>query len=135
MAVVAVGAALLVGLVVGIAIPEAQAELTAELLSEAGTTPAEWVATLAALAASLASLGCAVVGAGRLRADRLDALRWFKRSVLLSLLLVQPFEFFADEFGALGGLSVQLVLWVGATYLLGQEAARGGEARSLPATA
>ena len=130
-AVVAVGAALLVGLVVGIAVPEARAELTAELLGEAGTTPAEWVAALAALAASLASLCCAVVGVGRLRADRLTALRWFKRSVLLSLLLVQPFEFFADEFGALGGLGVQLVLLVGATYLLGQEAARRRDARSL----
>jgi hypothetical protein len=67
-----------------------------------------------------------------LRADRLAALRWFKRSVLLSLLLVQPFQFFSDEFGASSGLATQLVLWVGVNYLLRQERARRGEMR-LPA--
>jgi hypothetical protein len=37
---------------------------------------------------------------------------------------VQPFQFFADEFGALWGLAVRLVLWVGVNYLLRQEVAR-----------
>lgn len=133
-AVIAVGAALVgIGvLLLGIAGPEVRETVSAELLAEAGTSPAASVAELVSLAAALASLGCTVVGAARLRAHRLAALRWFKRSVLLSLLLMQPFQFFADQFGALGGLATQLVLWVGVNYLLHQESARRGEMR-LPA--
>jgi hypothetical protein len=127
LAVAALGAAVLAGVAVltmGVAVPEVRAELTADLAAEVGTSPAQWVAAVVSAAASLASLGCAVVGAARLRTDRLAALGWFKRSVLLSLLLVQPFQFFADEFEALGGLALQLVLWVGVNYLLRQETAR-----------
>jgi hypothetical protein len=130
-ALVAVGVALLAA----VFIPEARAALTADLLAEVGPAPADWVAELISVLAALASLGCAVAGAARLRGDRLAALVWFKRSVLLSLLLVQPFQFFADEFGALGGLAVQLMLWAGVNYLLRQEVARRAEARPVPGRA
>jgi hypothetical protein len=125
--VVAVGTILVAGVAIvlsGHADPELRANVIAELMAEAGASPAARVATLISGGASLAALGCTVMGAARLRTDRLAALRWFKRSVLLSLLLGLPFQFFLQEFGALGGLARQLVLLVGVDYLLRQEVAQ-----------
>ncbi len=78
--------------------------------------------------ASALVLTLTVVGAIRYPSDRLAGLRWFQRSVVVSLLLVDPLNFFAEEFGALGQLAVDLVLWLGVNYLIAQE-----EARRLPA--
>jgi hypothetical protein len=78
--------------------------------------------------ASALVLALTVIGAIRYPSDRLAGLRWFQRSVLVSLLLVDPLNFFAEEFGALGQLAVDLILWLGVSYLVAQE-----EARRLPA--
>jgi hypothetical protein len=74
--------------------------------------------------ASLVVLSFTVFGAIRFRFDRLAGLRWFERSVLVSLLLVDPLNFFAQQFAALGNLGFDLVLWVGSSYLVAQEVAR-----------
>ncbi|MBV9354091.1 MAG: hypothetical protein JO023_01060, partial [Chloroflexi bacterium] len=79
--------------------------------------------------ASTLVLALTVVGAIRYPADRLAGLRWFQRSVVLSLLLADPLNFFAEEFGGLGQLTIDLILWLGVSYLIAQE-----EARRLPAT-
>jgi hypothetical protein len=74
--------------------------------------------------ASVVVLSFTVFGAIRFRLDRLAGLRWFERSVLVSLLLVDPLNFFAQQFAALGNLGFDLVLWVGSSYLVAQEVAR-----------
>jgi hypothetical protein len=66
----------------------------------------------------------AIVGAIRLRYSRLDAYRWLKRSLLVSILVVQVFVFYLDELGALRGLAIDLALLLGINYVLGEESAR-----------
>ena len=47
--------------------------------------------------------------------------------LMVTLLLVQPFAFFADEFGALSGLAFNLALWLGTGYVVHTERlGRGG---------
>ena len=74
--------------------------------------------------ASALTLTLTIIGAIRYRSDRLAGLRWFHRSVVVSLLLVDPLNFFAQEFGALGQLTIDLILWLGVSYLIAQEEAR-----------
>ena len=80
-----------------------------------------WPAIVGASLGSLAALVLSLIGIARLRRSRLQAFVWLHRSVMLSLLLVQPFAFFADEFGALSGLAFNLVLWVGTGYVVHAE--------------
>ncbi|MBV9323470.1 MAG: hypothetical protein JO352_06770 [Chloroflexi bacterium] len=87
----------------------------------ANPPPNGWVATLISGAAALVSLVFTLIGAARFRASRLSALRWFERSVIVSLLLVDPINFFALEFEALTGLVFDLILWAGVSYLIRQE--------------
>ena len=78
----------------------------------------------AQLAASLLSMALAVVGVARLRTSRLDAFRWFERSVLISVFFTQVLTFWQDQLSALGGLIVDLVLLAALRYLIHQESAR-----------
>ena len=96
------------------------------LLTELSANPPEsgWVAEGVSGAASLVSLIFAVIGALHLPRNRLAALRWFERSVVVSLLLVDPINFFSFEFGALGGLAFDLILWAGVSYLIRQEVSK-----------
>jgi hypothetical protein len=90
----------------------------------------DWPVALVAALASLASLACSIAGALALRRSRLVALRWFRRSVLIALLLSQPIAFLNEQFGALFGLALNLVLWAGVGYLLRQETMRLEAARA-----
>jgi hypothetical protein len=51
-----------------------------------------------------------VAGLLMLRRSLLDAYRWFRRSVLLSLLVAQPLAFYTQQWTALIGLGLNLVL-------------------------
>lgn len=72
--------------------------------------------------ATAAALG--IQGIVRLPRSHLDAYRWFKRSVLVSILFVQVFLFYQDQFSAIGGLAIDLALLVGLNYLLSEESSR-----------
>ncbi|HEY7060273.1 MAG TPA: hypothetical protein VII06_02255 [Chloroflexota bacterium] len=72
------------------------------------------------LATGLASL-LIVVGALRLHASRLFAYYWFKRSVLVSIFLVQFFAFYSEQLGAIVGLLANLVVLAGLNYMIGAE--------------
>jgi hypothetical protein len=69
-----------------------------------------------------------VIGAMRLPRSRLDAYRWFQRSVLVSILLVQVFVFLESQLAGLGGLAVDLLLYLALRAMIRHEqrgAARG----------
>jgi hypothetical protein len=78
----------------------------------------------ATLVSSAASLACALFGMARLPSSRLEAYRWFERSVLISVLFTQVLLFWEDQFAALGGLVWYLCLLVVLRFLIRQEAAR-----------
>jgi len=78
----------------------------------------------ATLVSSSASLACALFGMARLPNSRLDAYRWFERSVLISVFFTQVTLFWDAQFAALGGLFWYLVLLAVLRYLIRQETAR-----------
>jgi hypothetical protein len=68
----------------------------------------------AAQAISLLASGLlVVVGLCRLPESRLDAYRWFQRSVLVQILVTQVFVFYDSQLGAIGGLLINLLVYVG----------------------
>jgi hypothetical protein len=88
-----------------------------------------------AVAASVLTAACTIVGAVYLPRNRPAGLRWFRRTALLSILLVQPFHFLDEQFGAVIGLAVNIVLLGGLNALLRSatlEAARTRRAASQP---
>jgi hypothetical protein len=119
--------ALLVGLVVlvgagAVVATGGMEELQREVVLESG--PDGWGASLVGILAALAALLCSVIGALTLRRSRLRGLLWFRRSVLISLLLSQPLQFLDEQFWALPQLALNLLLWIGVSYLIQQERAR-----------
>ncbi len=62
------------------------------------------------LLANLVAAAFLIVGLLHLRGSVLAAFHWFRRAVLLSLLLVQPLAFYEEEWTALIGLALNLVL-------------------------
>jgi hypothetical protein len=119
--------ALLLGLVVLVGTGAALAaggmeELQRELVLESGQDG--WGVTIVAMLAALASLVCSVIGALALRRSRLKGLLWFRRSVLIALLLSLPIQFLDEQFWALSNVAFNLLLWIGVSYLIRQEAAR-----------
>lgn len=65
---------------------------------------------IAQLAASAVSGACVLMGIARLRASRRIAFGWFERAILVSILLVQPFSFYREQFAALVELAFNLVV-------------------------
>jgi hypothetical protein len=125
-----VAAAALVGLA---AAQGGEVSLLTEVAKQAQTRG--WVAVGPDAAASLVTVSCTVIGALVFRRDRLAGLRWFRRSVVVSLLVADPITFFAEEFGGLAGLTFDLILWIGISYLVAQEVARRSEAAPRPRAA
>jgi hypothetical protein len=62
------------------------------------------------LVSSIVAGGMALIGATRLVRDRLAAYRWFRRSMLVSLFLVQFFAFYTEQLAALTGLALDLII-------------------------
>lgn len=67
-------------------------------------------AALSSLAASAASAVLVLLGAMQLPHSRRAAYRRFKDAILISIFVAQPYHFFEDELGALGGLFLDLIL-------------------------
>jgi Ca2+/Na+ antiporter len=73
------------------------------------------------LVSSLAAAALIVVGLVALPRDRARAYLWFKRSVLVSLLVGQVFLFYTQQFGALVELVLNLIALGGLNALLTAE--------------
>jgi hypothetical protein len=71
------------------------------------TKPSERVATYAAVVAGV----LVVIGIARLRRNRLAALRWFDRALLIWILVVQVYMFKQMQLAAVIGLAVDLFIW------------------------
>ena len=68
------------------------------------------VARAGALAADLLSLVMVGVGAATLRRSRIGAYRWLERAVMVNLLVSQVFTFYLQQFSAISGLAIDLIL-------------------------
>jgi hypothetical protein len=71
------------------------------------TKPSERVVTFAAAVAGVLVL----IGIARLRRNRLAALRWFDRALLIWILVVQVYMFKEMQLAAVLGLAVDLFIW------------------------
>ncbi|GIG34897.1 hypothetical protein [Cellulomonas pakistanensis] len=69
-----------------------------------------WWAMVGLLASGAASLVCSLVGLRLVGRDRRRGYEWFRRAVLVNLLLSQIFLFRIDQWSAVTGLVVDLVL-------------------------
>lgn len=69
-----------------------------------------WWAMVGLLASGAGSLVCSAVGLRLVGADRTRGYEWFRRAVLVNLLLSQIFLFRIDQWSAVTGLVVDLVL-------------------------
>lgn len=78
----------------------------------------------AQLGASALSGVFVLYGVVRMRAARLAAYRWFERAMLVSILLVQPFSFYLDQFGALVQLIFNLTILAALRYMIHEERLR-----------
>jgi hypothetical protein len=101
------------------------------MLEEWAPTFWDWGLLITATAAATLML----IGVARLRAGRLAAFTWFRRSVLFSLFLVQFFAFYEDQLGAITGLVFDLVFLAAVSYLIGGERARQATAAASAAPA
>jgi hypothetical protein len=62
-----------------------------------------------------------LIGLAHFRGDDLDAYEWFRRAVLVSLLLVQPLAFYEQQLTALLGLAINLVLLSALDFAISRE--------------
>lgn len=76
------------------------------------------------LLTSVVSLVLVLIGVARLPTSRLDAYRWFERSVLISVFFTQVIMFWQDQLTAVGGLFWDLALLAVLRFLIRQERAR-----------
>jgi hypothetical protein len=67
-----------------------------------------------------------IVGLVVLRTSLLSAFRWFRRSVLVSLLVAQPLAFYEQQMTALVGLALNLVLLSAIEFGIARESAPAG---------
>ena len=92
---------------------------------------AYWIQTLsfssgAQLASSLLSGVFVFWGILRIRKSRLTAFRMFERSILISIFLTQIFTFYHEQFGALIGLSFNIMVLLALKYMIEQEKSHSG---------
>lgn len=82
----------------------------------------------ASMVSSIVSAGFVAAGVLRLRAgDRAAAYRRFERGLLIAILVTRVFAFVESQFGAVIGLSVDLLLLLTVRYMARQEELVGGE--------
>jgi hypothetical protein len=68
-----------------------------------------------------------VAGLLFLRNSLLTAFQWFRRSVLVSLLVAQPLAFYEQQWTALVGLALNLVLLSALEFGIARESAPAGQ--------
>lgn len=73
------------------------------------------------VASALASALMIVVGIIRLHRSRLSAYRWFRRAVLLNILVTQVFNFYDSQLTAVVGLAVSLVIYTALRFAIARE--------------
>ena len=102
-------------------------ELTQTLLADSGTGMIQLYLESTAGLLLLANLIAGVlllVGLVHLRGSRLVAYHWFRRAALVSLLVAQPLAFYAQQWTALLGLALNLVLLSAIEFGITRESAR-----------
>jgi hypothetical protein len=70
------------------------------------------------LITTMVANGMIVIGVVRLRRSRLAGYRWFKRSTIVSLCLVQFFSFYTEQLTALTGLMIDVTLLLALDYMI-----------------
>jgi hypothetical protein len=73
--------------------------------------------------ATLIAIVLLIVGLIYLRVSLLGAFQWFRRSVLVSLLVAQPLAFYEQQWAALVGLALNLVLLSALEFGIARESA------------
>jgi hypothetical protein len=71
--------------------------------------------------ATLIGIMLLAVGLVHIRGSLLDAFQWFRRSVLVSLLVAQPLAFYEQQMTALVGLALNLILLSALEFGIAQE--------------
>jgi hypothetical protein len=64
--------------------------------------------------------------------SRVAAYRWFKGAILVSLFITQVFAFYHDQFSALVGLILDLLIYLGLSYMIAREEASEREPGAAP---
>jgi hypothetical protein len=78
--------------------------------------------------ANLVSGALLLFGIFHLRGPNLDAYAWFRRAVLVSLLVAQPLAFYEQQLTALVGLAMNLILLSALDFAISQEAVHASAA-------
>jgi hypothetical protein len=114
--------------VIAVFVAHATVVILVTLVAVAVVAPAQVLAGGSRSVAAFGSLGAAAiatlltfVGVSRLPTSRLAAYHWFKRAVLVSILLVQVFLFYESQLAALGGLAVDVIVLAGLNELIDRE--------------
>jgi len=80
----------------------------------------EWAYTISSGVSGLLT----VIGLSRIRADRLEAYRWFERGVLVQIFVTQVFEFASQELAGVTGLIANIALWLALRSMIRAEVER-----------
>lgn len=103
-----------------------------ELLGrETGRRMAEQWTTAAAgqAASSVVASVLVVAGIWALRTSRLAAYRWWERAMLVLIFVTQLFRFYDEQFEAIGGLFLNLLVYAGLQFMIGEEEEKLAAAR------
>jgi len=84
------------------------------------------------LIATIIASALLVIGLMHLRGPLLAAFQWLRRSVLVSLLVVQPLAFYEQQWTALVGLALNLVLLSALEFGIRRESAPAGQTVAVP---
>ena len=76
------------------------------------------------------SASLVIVGVVRLPVSRLAAFLFFRRSVLISIFLTQVFSFYREQFWAVIGLGINILVWITLRYMISREHATEGASSS-----
>lgn len=71
-------------------------------------------------------------GIWRLRRSRVDTYRWFTRAILVYIFVTQVFSFFESELGALGGLLINVLVYIALRLLIEREESLSGKPGAEP---
>jgi len=74
-----------------------------------------------------------VIGLAVRRRSRVSSYRWYKRAILVSILIRQVFVFYHDQFAALVGVAFDLLIYAALSYMISREEAEArGETEGFP---